>query len=166
VNFESGAFSPPGLGVVDGDVDADSVDPGAQRFEKAVSGAYLGRLLTAAAARLGIALPTGAADSAEVSRLAVEEPGSPAGVVARAILDRSADLVAAALAATSDVIGGEGDLHVCAEGTLFAKAPGFRARAGATLDRMLAEHGSARARFASAPDVNLIGCALAVLSRA
>src|SRR5262249_40502680 len=49
VNFESGAFSPPGLGAVDAEVDLASVGPGAQRFEKAVSEAYLGRLFAAAA---------------------------------------------------------------------------------------------------------------------
>ncbi len=165
VNFESGAFSPPGLGPVDDDVDAASIDPGKQRLEKAVSGAYLGRLFTAAAARLGIALPQGAVESAEVSRLASEEAGSPAGALARALIDRSADLVAAALAATSDVIGGGGDLHVCAEGSLIVKGPGHAARVASTLDRMLAEGGGAgHARIAFARDANLIGSALSALA--
>jgi len=170
VNFESGAFSPPGLGPADAEVDLASLEPGAQRFEKAVSGAYLGRLFAAAAKRLGVALPAhGASEcavaSAEVSRLAVEEAGSPAGVLARALLDRSADLVAAALAATADVMGGEGDLHVGAEGSLIVKGPGFAARVGATLDRMLAEGGGAgRSRITFGRDANLAGSALAALA--
>jgi hexokinase len=163
VNFESGAFSPPGLGPVDADVDAASVEPGAQRFEKAVSGAYLGRLFCAAAARLGIETPGPSKESAEVSRLAAEEPSSPAGALARAVLDRSADLVAAALAATSDVIGGEGPLHVHAEGSLIVKGPGFVARVQATLDRMLAEAGQGHARITFG-HANLIGSALAALA--
>jgi hexokinase len=161
VNFESGAFSPPGLGPADADVDAGSIEPGAQRFEKAVSGAYLGRLLEAAAARLGIDLPTPAPDSAEVSRLADEAAGSPPGTLARAVLDRSADLVAAALAATADAIGGDGPLHVCAEGSLIAKAPGYAARLRATLAPMLAP---APATITLARDANLVGSALAALA--
>jgi hexokinase len=165
VNFESGAFSPPGLGPADADVDAASVEPGAQRFEKAVSGAYLGRLLAAAARRLGLELPHGAEESAEVSRLAGDGTGSAVGILARALLDRSADLVAAALAATGDVIGGEGDLHVCAEGSLIVKGPGFAARVGASLDRMLSERGGAgRARISFGRDANLVGSALSVLA--
>jgi hexokinase len=163
VNFESGAFLPPGLGPVDADVDAASAEPGAQRFEKAVAGAYLGRLLRAAAARLGIDVPAPVRDSSDVSRLAVDEAGSPVGALARALLDRSADLVAAALAATSDVIGGEGLLRVHAEGSLIVKGPGFAARVQATLDRMLAEAGQGQARVTVGRDANLIGSALAAL---
>jgi hexokinase len=162
VNFESGAFSPPGLGPVDADVDAASVDPGAQRFEKAVAGAYLGRVLEAAALRLGIALPRPAIDAAEVSRLAEEAAGSPAGTLARAVLDRSADLVAAVLAATSDVLGGDGPLQVYAEGSLIAKAPGFAARVQASLGRMLAP---GQARITLGDGANLVGSALAALDR-
>lgn len=166
VNFESGAFSPPGLGPIDAALDAASADPGRQRFEKAVSGAYLGLLLAAAAGELGIALPRGAAGSAEVSRLAMDEADTPAGTLARALLDRSADLVAAALAATSDVLGGDGDLHVSAEGSLIVKGPGYAARVEATLNRMLGEgRGEARARISFARDANMAGSALAALAR-
>jgi hexokinase len=165
VNFESGAFAPPGLGLADADVDAASHEPGKQRFEKAVSGAYVGRIFTAAAKHLGIAVAGGAADSAEVSRLAALEPGTPAGALARAVLDRSADLVAATLAATSDVIGGDGPLHVHAEGSMVAKGPGYLGRLRTTLARMLAEDGG---RIASEVVLgnggNLVGCALAALS--
>jgi hexokinase len=159
VNFESGAFSPPGLGPADEDVDRASTNPGAQRFEKAVSGAYLGRVFSAAAARMGIGIP-GAVESSEVSRLAAEERGSAAGALARAVIDRSADLVAAALAATGDVIGGEGPLSVHAEGSLIRKGPGYAERVRSTLDRMRVP-----AAITFGDDANLIGSALAALSR-
>lgn len=47
VNLESGNFHPPFLTAVDNTVDAVSVNPGKQRFEKAVSGMYLGDILKA-----------------------------------------------------------------------------------------------------------------------
>ncbi|MDR2690986.1 MAG: hexokinase [Dysgonamonadaceae bacterium] len=45
VNLESGNFYPPFLSVVDDKIDKYSDTPGVQRFEKAISGMYLGRLL-------------------------------------------------------------------------------------------------------------------------
>lgn len=42
VNLESGNFHPPFLTAIDDTVDAISGNPGKQRFEKAVSGMYLG----------------------------------------------------------------------------------------------------------------------------
>ena len=47
VNLESGNFTPPYLTNVDNSVDATSDNPGKQRFEKAVSGMYLGNILKA-----------------------------------------------------------------------------------------------------------------------
>lgn len=48
VNLESGNFNPPFLTTVDDMVDACSDSRGSQRFEKAVSGMYLGEILKAA----------------------------------------------------------------------------------------------------------------------
>jgi hexokinase len=48
VNLESGNFVPPHLTAADDKVDAASGTPGAQRFEKAISGMYLGEILKAA----------------------------------------------------------------------------------------------------------------------
>lgn len=48
VNLESGNFNPPFLTTVDDTVDACSDSRGSQRFEKAVSGMYLGEILKAA----------------------------------------------------------------------------------------------------------------------
>lgn len=47
VNLESGNFHPPFLTAVDNTVDAICGNPGKQRFEKAVSGMYLGDILKA-----------------------------------------------------------------------------------------------------------------------
>ena len=45
INLESGNFFPPHLTLIDDKVDAMSINKGSQRFEKAVSGMYLGELL-------------------------------------------------------------------------------------------------------------------------
>lgn len=163
VNFESGGLVPPGLGPVDDEVDRLSLQPGLQRFEKAVSGAYLGRIFRAAAPRLGVDLPSLEGEGAEVSALAEAEPRSSGGLLARAILDRSADLVAAALAAAADVIGAEARLHVCAEGSLVERAPGYRQRVLATLGGLLP---GARITLRSEGHANLRGAGLAVLAHA
>lgn len=47
VNLESGNFHPPFLTGVDNTVDVISGNPRKQRFEKAVSGMYLGDILKA-----------------------------------------------------------------------------------------------------------------------
>lgn len=162
VNFESGAFSPPGLGPADDDVDAASEHPGAQRLEKTISGAYIGAVFTAAARRLGLhPQDAPALDSAEVSRLAVEDASSAKGQVARAVIDRAADLVAAALAATNDLLGPGEDLYVSAEGSMFLHGHGFKERMAASLTTLL---GGTRVHVLSSKDANLAGTALAALA--
>jgi len=44
VNLESGNFNPPHLTELDKEVDIHSANPGVHRFEKAISGLYLGRI--------------------------------------------------------------------------------------------------------------------------
>jgi len=163
VNFESGAFTPPGLTPADADVDVGSGNPGAQRFEKAVSGAYLGLVYAAAAARLGLPVPADRSTRA-VSEAAAGGQGAE-GRLARALLDRSADLVAASLAAAADAMGGGATLTVCAEGTLFWEGPGYAARVGQTLDALLAETGCGPARIVATENANLLGSAAAALTR-
>ena len=166
VNFESGAFDVPGLGPVDALVDEASLNPGAQRFEKAVSGAYLGRLYAAAAPELDVRID-GPVDSARVSELATSGRRSAAVRLARALLERSADLVAAALAASHALVDAGGPLYVCAEGTLFWRGPGYAQRVAATLDRLLAGRGpGARGFVGHVEHANLVGSAVAALAHA
>jgi hexokinase len=166
VNFESGAYDVPGLGLVDAVVDEASLNPGAQRFEKAVSGAYLGRLFTAAAPEFDVRLAE-PVDSAYVSTLAAGHRRSAAARLARALVERSADLVAAALAASHELVGAGGPLYVCAEGTLFWQGPGYAKRVAATLDRLLAGRGPGVRGFVTRSDhANLVGSAVAALSHA
>lgn len=160
VNFECGNFDVPLRGPVDEAVDAASEDPGDQRLEKMVSGAYLGRIFAEAGRRLELELPEAAEETATVSELA-RETRSQAGDLARAVIVRSADLVAAALAATSALLGGVGRLSVFAEGSVFWKAPRYSQRVASTYAALA----RSRLQVGSAQNANLVGSALAALSR-
>ncbi|MBS2036679.1 hypothetical protein JST97_16940 [bacterium] len=156
VNLESGNFHPPHLHEVDEAVDSISDNPGKQRYEKAVSGFYLPQLLQCLCPHLR--LPEGAS-SKEVVEWADKPGQEPASLAARWLLNRSADMVAAGLAAVSDHLD-EGNLAIQAEGGLFWKATGYRDRVEATL-RQLRTRNFAIIR---GEEVNLVGAAAAALA--
>ncbi|HEX4534700.1 MAG TPA: hypothetical protein VH000_10750, partial [Rhizomicrobium sp.] len=179
VNLESGNFDPGAL-LTGWDDAVDAVSPpeqrGRQRFEKAVSGAYLPWLLWFAAGE----------DACRAAHFDPRDPQTNAGTVAdargdprigaaaTAIIDRSADFTAAALAALIGLYArGKTDVRagVLAEGTLFWKTPGYAARVMETLGPLLP--GTAKAELIDKPasgtatqaiDPNLIGAAAAALS--
>ncbi|WP_437567624.1 hypothetical protein [Sorangium sp. So ce542] len=155
VNLENGNFNPPHLQPFDAEVDASSENPGAQRFEKAVSGAYLPRLF----ARL---CPEHAplTSSADLVRLRDEGTGD-ARRVAGDLLQRSADLVAAALAAVADVLESPPGVGILAEGSLFWGDPRYAPRVQETLRGLLGAR--VEPRIARLEHVNLIGSACAAL---
>lgn len=156
VNLESGNFHPPHLDAVDDTIDSISDNPGKQRYEKAVSGFYLPQLLQCLCPHLR--LPEGAS-SKEVVEWADKPGQEPASLAARWLLDRSADMVAAGLAAVADHLA-EGNLAIQAEGGLFWKATGYRDRVQATLEKLVTR------RFAiiRGDEVNLVGAAAAALA--
>lgn len=155
VNLENGNFNPPHLQPFDAEVDAASENPGAQRFEKAVSGAYLPRLF----ARLCPEHPA-LSSAADLVKLRDEGSGETQRI-ARELLQRSADLVASALAAVSDVLGSPAEIGVLAEGSLFWGDPSYAPRTQATLHTLLGEH--TQVRIHRLDHVNLIGSACAAL---
>ena len=156
INLESGNFHPPHLDAVDDTVDSISDNPGKQRYEKAVSGFYLPQLLQCLCPHLR--LPEGAS-SKEVVEWADKPGEEPASVAARWLLNRSADMVAAGLAAVADHLG-EGNLAIQAEGGLFWKATGYRDRVQSTLEKLITR------KFAiiHGDEVNLVGAAAAALA--
>lgn len=156
VNLESGNFHPPHLDAVDDTVDSISDNPGKQRYEKAVSGFYLPQLLQCLCPHLR--LPEGAS-SKEVVEWADKPGQEPASLAARWLLNRSADMVAAGLAAVADHLE-EGNLAIQAEGGLFWKATGYRDRVQATLSKLITR------KFAiiRGDEVNLVGAAAAALA--
>ena len=156
VNLESGNFHPPHLHDADEAVDASSDNPGKQRYEKAVSGFYLPQLLQCLCPHLR--LPEGAS-SKEVVEWADRPGQEPASLGARWLLTRSADLVAAGLAAVADHLS-EGNLAIQAEGGLFWKATGYRERVESTLARLIER----KFAIVHGQDVNLVGAAAAALA--
>ena len=122
VNLESGNFHPPFLTAVDDTVDAMSDSMGKQRFEKAVSGMYLGDILKAA-------FPLDEFEEKFDARKLTAIMNYPDihndiyVQVARWIYSRSAQLVAASLAGLIALLKSYNkDIHrICliAEGSLF-----------------------------------------------
>ncbi len=160
VNLESGNFHPPHLTPWDDELDARSDTPGRQRFEKAVSGFYLPYLHKTV-------LPTSTAVVPEQGSRILGElrsrnlPGDDARL-ARALLDRSADLVAAAIVGLCDPLPLGAAVAVVAEGSLFWKSEGYEERTRSTLSRLF--RGERSARVVGIEDANFTGSACAALS--
>ncbi len=159
INLECGNYSPPCLNEVDDVVDFGSSTPGQQRLEKAVSGAYLGRLLAAAAPQAGF---DGEGGSASV----VEKAGGsgPLAPLASAIVRRSADLVAASLAGLVTLHPRQArTIRVVAEGSLFWGAPGYAGRVQRVVNALLPQLGRAETalEIVRREQANLFGAALA-----
>lgn len=155
VNLESGNVTPPFLTPLDDAIDQASNNPGQQRFEKAVSGHFLPQLFRAACPELKINPAAGAEVLAQHAGT-----DSPPGEIARALLERSADLVGAGLAAVGDLMGGDGEVTVLAEGGLFWNAHGYPERVTAAFDRL----NSSGLRIKHVEHANLIGSAVAALA--
>ena len=150
VNLESGNFDPPHLSRWDDELDAESVNPGRQRFEKAVSGHYLPLLFE----RLtGTAVPDGGA------LVARRGQGSEEAEIAGLLLARSADLVSAGLAA---IIGTrpEGPIGILAEGGLCWGDPAYAPRVRARLKELCPDRD---VELLHLEDANLVGAAAAAL---
>ncbi len=155
VNLESGNFDPPHRSPADGVVDARSDRPGAQRFEKMVSGYYLPFVFQA-----GGPTPEGFDPEAGSAALAaLRDGGGPLGARAGAVLDRSADLVAAGLLGVAAAAGATGRVGVLAEGGLFWGVAGYAERVRSTLERL----GGPRVELSRAEHANLVGAATAAL---
>ena len=167
VNLESGNFNPGCLNRFDDGVDQASENPGRQRFEKAVSGVYLGRLLKEAGPELVFNPDSG---SQGVAALACSLDPEVAGIeLAQAILNRSSDLVAASVAGAALVLSGgnAGTVRLIAEGGLYWGAPGYHQRVCCTLNSLLAELGmeDVTVDIQSRSSANLLGAGVAALSR-
>ncbi|MEO1234484.1 MAG: hypothetical protein AAFZ18_36890 [Myxococcota bacterium] len=157
VNLESGNFTPPFLTPVDDAFDATD-KPGAQRFEKAVSGYALPHLYAALVGDTGGFDPSQGTGPLTEIRNADNRQGRAAS----ALLDRSADLIAAGLYGVVRVMGGTAPVTVLAEGGLIIKAPGYAERVRKTFAALAGQ--TPRLALAHREDVNLYGSATAALS--
>jgi len=173
VNLESGNHNPPHLTAIDAKVDAESDNKGFQRFEKAISGMYLGRVFRAAFP--GEQMDENL-DAAALSRM-MNNPGDyKAEYVETAfqIYERSAKLVAASIAGLvlnlNTAYPSVKTVQVLAEGSLFwSKVKTNNAAyvdiVTSTVDEILAvAEVSTKVQVSRIENANLIGAAMSVLS--
>lgn len=173
VNLESGNFCPPFLTAVDDTVDATSDNPGRQRFEKAVSGMYLGDILKSA---FPFDQFEEQFDARKLSSI-MNYPDIYKDIyvqVARWIYNRSAQLVAASLAGLILVLKScdKEVRRIClvAEGSLFwsesKRDKNYHTLVMEKLRELLDEFGleEVEVRINSMNNANLIGTAIAALS--
>ncbi|MBK5721277.1 hexokinase [Dysgonomonas sp. Marseille-P4677] len=173
VNLESGNFYPPHLTVIDDKVDACSDSKGAQRFEKAVSGMYLGEILKSAfpcdefEARFDAQKLTSIMNYPDIHKKKYVD-------VSRWIYKRSAQLVAASLAGLVLVLVSHDSsikkIRLVAEGSLFwseyKRGKNYKKLVDEELKNLLEElgHGSVHVDITKMENANLIGSAIAALS--
>jgi hexokinase len=173
INLESGNFKPPHLTNVDNIVDALSDNKGAQRFEKAVSGMYLGEILKAA-------FPFDEFEKKFDAQRLTTIMGYPDihkeehVQVARWIYERSAKLVAASLAGLTLVLVRHDEsikrIRLVAEGSLFwsedRKGVDYKTIVSIELRALLDSFGykNVTVDIDKMDNANLIGSAIAALS--
>jgi hexokinase len=174
VNLESGNFNPPHLTALDAEVDINSDNKGFQRFEKAISGMYLGRVFRAAFPNDGLDINL---DAAGLSRMMNNPEQYKLEYVETAfqIYERSAKLVAASIAGLvlnlNSAYPSVKRIQVLAEGSLFwSKVKTHDAKyvdmVNACLKELLAESGlsDTSVDISRIENANLIGAAMSVLS--
>lgn len=174
VNLESGNFNPPHLTQVDDRVDAQSDNKGQQRFEKAISGMYLGRVLREAFPNDDLDENL---DGAALSRMMNNPENYDEDHVETAfrIYERSARLVAASLAGLvlnlNLAYPSVKRIQVLAEGSLFWSKVKINDTAyvdmvNDTLKELLSKmgHSDKEVSISKIDNANLIGAAMAVLS--
>ncbi|MDR0430714.1 MAG: hexokinase [Tannerellaceae bacterium] len=173
VNLESGNFDPPHLTDIDAIVDASSGSFGAQRFEKAVSGMYLGEILKAV-------FPFDEFEDKFDAQKLTNIMGYPDihrekyVRVARWIYERSAKLVAASLAGLILVMVSHNSsikrIRLIAEGSLFwsedRKGVDYKDIVIVELHKQLSSFGykDVKVDIHHMDNANLIGSAIAALS--
>ncbi len=162
VNLESGNYHPPHLTSFDDELDATYPHAGRHRLEKAVSGKFLPPLYTFI--KGGRATPP-FLSTRELFELARKHPETPDSTLARAIVSRSADLVAACLAGLIDVLEAKGRIGILGEGGVINNNPDYHARVTRQLATLLGDNPESPTRFdiLQLENVNLIGAAAAAI---
>jgi hexokinase len=173
VNLESGNFNPPHLTALDVEVDENSDNKGFQKFEKAISGMYLGRIFRAAFPNDGLDVKL---DAAGLSKMMNNPEDYKLEYVETAfqIYERSAKLVAASLVGLVQNLNSAypsvKKVQVLAEGSLFwSKVKAHDTKyvdiVNATIKELLAELKlDATVEISRIENANLIGAAMSVLS--
>jgi len=180
INLESGNFYPPFLTVVDDKIDKYSDNQGGQRFEKAISGMYLGRIIEYL---FSCDEFESKFDAEKLTRI-MSYPDMYKDkyvLAAHQVYERSAKLVAASLAGLIvDIIDSYETpvktVRLTAEGSLFwsedqkgsknVKFKSYKCQVLGELNALLSAfgHGDVTVKVDKADNANLIGSAIAALS--
>ncbi|MGL4768438.1 MAG: hexokinase family protein [Formosimonas sp.] len=174
VNLELGNFHPACLSAYDDALDAEALDdnPGKQRLEKAIAGKYTAEIFGRVVGREAcLALPNGLAFDPHAGVHAgyvtqLREQAGLMGEAANALINRGADLTAAALAGVvqSQQLSEPCTVGILAEGTLFWQTNGYRERVEQTLKQLIPAHVQVRIlQNTTGVDANFIGAACAAL---
>jgi len=173
VNLESGNFNPPHLTKYDDLVDEKSDNKGSQRFEKAVSGMYIGQILREVFPEDGFDAQTDGKALTDIINHADKNKVKHVKV-AKAIYKRSAKLVAASLAGLIDLLATHDKsirkVRITAEGSLFwsdvAGCKNYNKVVKNTLKDLLREmgHKKIKVNIAEIESANMIGSGIAALS--
>lgn len=178
VNLELGNAHPPFLTAYDDALDAEGIhdNPGKQRLEKAIAGHYIAPLFGRIVGREAcMALPDGLAFDPLSSHAhagyvtALRQHPSPLAQVANALIDRCADLTAAALAAVMVSQhypqGQTTTVAILAEGSFFWLTDGYQMRVEQTLATLIPQGVEARILHnLHEVESNFIGAACATLA--
>ena len=172
VNLESGNFNPPHLTVIDGLVDAMSNNHGFQRFEKAISGGYLGELFKTVFCETKIKYDFDGGDLAKMINNPNDYPAEQVEV-ANWIYERSAKLVAASLLGLVQVLIAQNPsfkkICLAADGSVFwgkgadKKSTPYKDMVEKELNNLLPA-GVTVTIIDEMSDPNLVGAAIAALS--
>jgi hexokinase len=173
VNLESGNFNPPHLTKYDDCLDERSDNKGVHRFEKAVSGLYIGQLMRELFPEDGFNESFDAKAMSEILNFPEKNKKSHVKA-ARRIYKRSAKLVAASLAGLIDLLVSYDKsikkVKITAEGSLFwSKAKSTRnynKLVKRTLNDMMVDvgHKKVKIKIARIENSNLVGAGIAALS--
>ena len=170
INLESGNFNPPCLTVIDGLVDAVSDNKGKQRFEKAISGGYIGKVFKMVFMCEKIKYDFDGGDLAKMINNPADYPSDQVEVACW-IYDRSAKLVAASLAGLVQVVtrhdASAKNICLAADGSVFWGKVQGKNHYKELVARELAELLPAGVKVTiidEMSDPNLIGATIAALS--
>lgn len=162
VNLESGNFSPPHLSRFDNELDATRKNTGLQLMEKTVSGRFIPQIFSFI--KEGRTTPP-YPKTREIFNLAYKNGNSTDGVLALALINRSADLVAAGLAGLIDLLNSPGKVGIMPEGGVINNNPEYHRRVRKKLAALLNDNPENPTRFSllRMENANLIGAAAAAL---
>jgi hexokinase len=173
VNLESGNFNPPHLTKYDDLVDEKSDNKGSQRFEKSVSGMYIGQILREVFPEDGFDETTDGKALTDIICNSDQHKKKHVKV-AKAIYKRSANLVAASLAGLIDMLITHDKsikkVRITAEGSLFwsevSNCKDYNKVVKSTLKELLSSlgHKKIKVNIAEIESANMIGSGIAALS--